>query len=69
MTASCDFVSLGEKMRELLVKNKKKDKKEKKRKGKQYWSHDWTRKAQNFRAVSKCFLAKLNESGQGWLKV
>ena len=36
MTAACNFISLGEKMRELLVKNGKRKKKEKKRKKENY---------------------------------
>ena len=36
MTAACNFISLGEKMRELLDKNGKKKKKEKKRKEENY---------------------------------
>ena len=53
------FVSLGDKMRELLIKKRKRKKKERKRKEKNYSSHDWIKKAQNFCAVLQCFLAML----------
>ena len=36
MTAACNFISLGEKMLELLDKNRKSKKKEKKRKEENY---------------------------------
>ena len=49
MTATCNFISLEEKMRELLDKNGKRKKKGKKRKEKNYCSHDWTKKARNLR--------------------
>ena len=57
MTAACNFISLVEKVRELLE-----SKKGKKREGENYSSHDWTKKARNLRVVAQCFLAKLNES-------
>ena len=66
MTAACNFISLGEKMRELLDKN---GKRKKKRKEDNYWSHDWEKNGRNLHVVSQCFLAKLNESWQNWFKV
>ena len=65
MTATCNFVSFGDKMRELLVKLllvEKKKKKERKRKEKIIDHMIRLKKARNFRAVLQCFLAKLNES-------
>ena len=35
MTAACNFISLGEKMREMLDKNGKREEKDKKSKGKE----------------------------------
>ena len=66
MTATCNFVSFGDKMRELLVKLllviERKKKKERKRKEKIIDHMIGLKKARNFRAVLQCFLAKLNES-------
>ena len=56
MAATCNFVSLRNKMRELLVKNWKREKEK---------IIDHTiglKKARNFRAVLQRSLAKLNES-------
>ena len=58
MTAACNFISLGEEMRELLDKNGK-GKKRKEENTDQVIGH---KKARNLRVVSHCFLAKLNES-------
>ena len=56
MTAACNFISLGEEMRELLDKERKKEKRK-------ITDHMiGQKKAQNLRVVSQCFLAKLNES-------
>ena len=50
MTAACNFISLGEKMRELLDKNGKK------RKEDNYWLHDWTKIGTKFaRCVAVIF--------------
>ena len=64
MTATCNFVSLGDKMRELLVKKwKRKEKRERERKKRRIIDHMiGLKKARNFRAVLQCFLAKLNEN-------
>ena len=59
MTAACYFISLEEKMRELLDKNGKR-KKEKKRGN--LLSHDWTKKGAKFARCVTVFLEKLNES-------
>ena len=59
MTAACNFISLGEEMRELLDKNGKRNKKEK-RKTTDHMTGQ--KKAGNLRAVSQCFLAKLIEN-------
>ena len=59
MTAACNFISFGEKMRELLDKNGERKKKEKRK----ITDHMIGQKrARNLRVVSQCFLAKLNES-------
>ena len=63
MTAACNFISLGEKIGDLLDKNgKRKKKKEKKRKEENYWSLDWTKKARNLRVVSH------SVSWRSWMK-
>ena len=59
MTAACNFISLGEKMRELSDKNGKRKKKD----------NSWTKKGAKFARCVECFLAKLNESWQSWFKV
>ena len=57
MTAACNFISLGEKIREVLDKNGKRKEKRK------ITDHlIGQKKAQNLRVVSQCFSAKLNES-------
>ena len=43
MTAARNFISLGEKMRELLDKNGKRKKKEKEKEEENYCSLDWTK--------------------------
>ena len=45
MTAACNFISLGEKICELLDKN---GIRKKKRKEENYRSHDWTKKGAKF---------------------
>ena len=59
MTAACNFISLGEEMRELLDKNEKRNKKEKR----QITDHMFgQKKARNLRVVSQRFSVKLNEN-------
>ena len=61
MTAACNFISLGEEMRELLDKNGKRNKKKiKKRKITDHMIGQ--KKARNLRVVSQRFSAKLNEN-------
>ena len=62
MTATCNFVSLGDKMRELLVKKWKRKERGEKEKRKKIDHMIGLKKARNFRAVLQCFLAKLNEN-------
>ena len=63
MTATCNFVSFGDKMRELLVKLLLVEKKEKGKRKEKIIDHlIGLKKARNFRAVLQCFLTKLNES-------
>ena len=64
MTAISNFVPLGEKMHELLVKNGKK----RKRKEEMYCSHD-CKIGGKFSCCVTVFLWKLNESCQSWSKV
>ena len=59
MTAACNFISLGEKIGELL--EKKREKKEKKRRKEKRKITDHLI-GQKRRIVSQCFLVKLNES-------
>ena len=59
MTAACNFISLGEKMRELLDKNGKRKKERKKSKITDHMIGQ--KRVRNLRVVSQCFLAKLNE--------
>ena len=59
MTAACNFISLGEEMRELLDKNGKERKKEKRKMADHMIGQ---KQARNLRVVSHCFLAKLNEA-------
>ena len=62
MTATCSFVSFGDKMRELLVKLLLVEKKEKKREEKKrenYWSHDGIKKGAKF---SRCVAVFLGEA-------
>ena len=58
MAASCNFISLGEKMRKLLDKNGKREKKEKKGKEENYWSLDWTKKGAKFARCLAVFLGE-----------
>ena len=60
MTATCNFVSLGDKMRELLVKKWKRKKKERKKREKNFDHIIGLKKTRNFCAVLQCFLAKRN---------
>ena len=60
--AACNFISLGEKMRELLDKNEKRKKKERKKKMKITDHIVRQKKTRILRVVSQCFLAKLNEN-------
>ena len=64
MTATCNFVSFGDEMREPLVKLLLVEKKEKREEKKKKINAHMIglKKAQNFCAVLQCFLAKLNES-------
>ena len=62
MTATCNFASLGDKMRQLSVKKRKRKKMTGKEKRKIIDHMIGLKKARNFRAVLQCFLEKLNES-------
>ena len=67
MTATWNFVSEGDKMRELLVKKWKRKKKKREKEKRKIIDHlIGLKRARNFRAVLQCFLAKLNENWQGW---
>ena len=67
MTAACNFISLGEKLRELLDKNGKKKKKwEENKRGEELII--WLDK-EGAEICALSFLAKLNESWQSWFKV